>query len=108
LDELTKGVGDVIRTAPDAEAIESARAKAGDVLAAHPLFSDYDRRMFRHASWLDADGLKGRAYTASYGPKDEAGRAKWAAGLDALHERYQTEGLVRLCYETTLHMARRR
>jgi SAM-dependent methyltransferase len=107
-DEFTNAVGDLIRTAPEAAGIESARIKAGDVLAAHPLFNDYDRRKFRHASWLDADGLKGRVFTTSYGPKDDAGRATWAAGLDNLFERFQIDGLVRLCYETTLHMARRR
>jgi SAM-dependent methyltransferase len=107
-DEFTEAVGDLIRTAPDAATIEAARVKAGDILAAHPLFADYDRRKFRHASWLDADGLNGRAFTASYAPKDDGGRATWAASLDALHERFQIEGLVRLCYETTLHMARRR
>ncbi len=107
-DEFTHAVGDLIRTAPDAAAIEGARIKAGDVLAAHPLFSDYDRRRFRHASWLDQDGMKGRAFSASYAPNDDAGRAAWAAALDALHAQFQMEGLVRLCYETTLHMARRR
>lgn len=107
-DEFTQAVGDLIRTGPDAAAIEGTRVKAGDILAANPLFEEYDRRRFRHASWLDLDGLKGRTFTVSYGPKDDAGRAAWATSLDALHERYQIDGLVRLCYETTLHMARRR
>jgi ubiquinone/menaquinone biosynthesis C-methylase UbiE len=107
-DEFTHAVGDLIRTAPEAAEIEGARIKAGDVLAAHPMFGEYDRRSFRHASWLDADGLKGRIFTASYAPKDDAGRAAWAAGLDALYERFQIDGLVRVCYETTLHLARRR
>ena len=107
-DELTEAVGELIRTAPDAAQIESARIKSGDVLATHPLFEDYDRRKIRNASWLDQDGLKGRAFSASYAPKDDAGRAAWAAGLDALYKKHQIDGLVRLCYETTLHLARRR
>jgi SAM-dependent methyltransferase len=107
-DPFTAAVGDVIRTGPDAVSIEGPRARAADVLAAHPLFTDYDRRMFRHSSWLDADGLKGRAFAASYAPRDEAGRAAWATALDTLYEQFQTDGLVRLCYETTLHMVRRR
>ena len=32
----------------------------------------------------------------------------WAVALDGLYERFQIEGLVRLCYETTIHLARRR
>jgi hypothetical protein len=28
--------------------------------------------------------------------------------VDDLYARFQTDGLVRLCYETTLHMAKRR
>jgi SAM-dependent methyltransferase len=107
-DPFTEAVGDVIRTAAEAAAVEGPRAKAPDVLAAHPLYTEYDRRMFRHASWLDVDGLKGRAFSATYAPKDDKGRAMWEAALDALHEQYQMDGLVRLCYETTLHLARRR
>src|SRR5262245_13836672 len=68
---FTEAVGDVYRTSPDAAAVEGPRAKALDVLAAHPLFSDYDRRMFRNASWLDADGLKGRVFSATYAPRDD-------------------------------------
>jgi SAM-dependent methyltransferase len=107
-DEFTAAVGDVIRSAPDAPAIEAARLKAGSVLAPHPMFEEYDRRTYRHASWLDVEGLQGRAFTASYAPKDEAGRTAWAKALEKLYERYQTDGLVRLCYETTVHMACRR
>ena len=106
-DQFTGAFGDVIRTAVDAPAIEALRAKAGDPLAAHPLFGGYERRTYRHASWLDVDALKGRAFSASYAPKDDAGRALWAASFDELHARFQIDGLVRLCYETTLHMSRR-
>jgi ubiquinone/menaquinone biosynthesis C-methylase UbiE len=107
-DPFTEAVGDVLRTSPDAATVEGPRAKALDVLAAHPLFSHYDRRMYRNASWLDVEGLKGRVFSASYAPRDDKGRAQWAAALDALFDQYQMDGLVRLCYETTLHMARRR
>jgi SAM-dependent methyltransferase len=107
-DQFTEAVGDVVRTAPDAEAIESSRDKAGDIVAAHSLFGDYERRTFRNASWLDADALKGRLFTMSYAPVDDEGKAAWAAAVDDLYVRFQTDGLVRLCYETTLHMARRR
>ena len=78
------------------------------MLATHPLFEDYDRRKFRNASWLDQDGLKGQRFRRHTRPKDDAGRAAWAAGLDALYKKHQIDGLVRLCYETTLHLARRR
>jgi ubiquinone/menaquinone biosynthesis C-methylase UbiE len=107
-DEFTAAVGDVIRTGHDAAAIEAARVKSGDILAANPQFAEYDRRKFRHASWLDVEALKGRAFTTSYAPKIEVERAAWSATLDTLHARFQIDGLVRLCYETTLHMARRR
>jgi ubiquinone/menaquinone biosynthesis C-methylase UbiE len=107
-DPLTEAIGDLFRTAPDAAAIEGPRAKAGDVLGAHPLFGDYDRRMYRNASWLDVDGLKGRVFSSSYAPRDDAGRAAWSAALEELHAEFQIDGLVRLCYETTLHMAKRR
>jgi SAM-dependent methyltransferase len=107
-DEFTEAVGDVIRSAPDAEAIETARQKAGDILAAHPLFAEYERRTYRHASWLDCDALKGRLFTMSYAPTDDDGKAAWIREADDLYARFQTDGLVRLCYETTLHTAKRR
>jgi SAM-dependent methyltransferase len=107
-DAFTEAVGNLIRTAPDAAEIENHRLKAGDVIAANPLFGDYDRRMIRHASWLDREGLIGRVFTVSYAPKDEDARTVWTTELEALYDRYQLDGLVRLCYETTVHTAKRR
>jgi SAM-dependent methyltransferase len=106
-DQFTRGVGDVIRTGPDAVAIESARARAGDALATYPLFCKYVRQTFRSASMLDLVELKGRAFSASYAPKEESGRAALAAGLEKQYARFQIDGRVPMCYETTLHMAQR-
>lgn len=107
-DEFTKGVGDVYRTGDDAETIESGRMRAGDVLAVNPLFVNYERRKYRHASWLDEESLLGRVFSASYAPRDAEGQEKWKAELSRLYNQFQIDGLVRLCYETTLHLAKKR
>jgi hypothetical protein len=56
---------------------------------------------------VDAQGLRGRAFSASYAPRDAAGVAAWSAALGRLFNEYQRGGRVELRYETTLHLARR-
>jgi ubiquinone/menaquinone biosynthesis C-methylase UbiE len=106
-DPFTAEYGAIIRTARDTLAVETARGTAGDVLGTHLLFTDYERLTFTNAQVLDAEGLKGRAFSASYAPSDPAGRAVWVAALDELFARWQREGFVELRYVTTLHLARR-
>lgn len=55
---------------------------------------------------LDRDGLRGRALSASYVPREGAARDALIAELDALHARHaDADGLARLRYRTTLHLA---
>jgi SAM-dependent methyltransferase len=107
-DAFTAAYGAVIRTGRDTAAVEGPRARAGDALREHPLFGDYERLTFRHGQPVDAEGLRGRAFSASYAPRDEAGVAAWSAALDRLFSAYQRNGRVELRYETTLHLARRK
>jgi SAM-dependent methyltransferase len=107
-DPLTAEYGAIIRTSRDALALETKRGRAGDVLQSYALFEGYERLTFHNAQALDAEGLKGRAFSVSYAPPDPAGRAAWAAALDELFTRNQQNGRVELRYVTTLHLARRR
>jgi SAM-dependent methyltransferase len=106
-DPFTAAYGTVIRTGPDTAAVEGPRARAGDALRTHPLFEDYERLTFHHGQPVDAQGLRGRAFSASYAPRDAAGVAAWSAALGRLFNEYQRGGRVELRYETTLHLARR-
>ena len=107
-DRCTAAYGAVIRTAPDASRVEGPRQQAGQALGRSPLFTDAERRVFRHEQALDREGLRGRAFSASYAPREPAAAAAFAAALDAVFDRYQQAGLVPLRYETTVYLARRR
>jgi SAM-dependent methyltransferase len=107
-DAFTAAYGDIIRTWPDTAVHETARARAGDVLASHPLFTDYERLTFTFGHTHDAEGLVSRAFSASYAPTDAASRALTRAALDGLYAQSQRDGRVELRYVTTLHLARRR
>src|SRR5205814_1795933 len=107
-DPVTAEYGAVIRTAPDAAHYEIVRQRAGGVLSAHPRFHGYEKLTFPQEQSVDAEGLHGRAFSASYAPKDEAGRAAWTEALAELFRRRQQAGRVLLRYVTTLHLAKRR
>ncbi len=107
-DPCTAAYGAVVRSAPDAAAIEVPRSRAGDPLLSSPLFEEGERVPFRHEQELDEDGLLGRAFSASYAPREPPEAAAFAAALHEVFVRYQHLGRVLLRYETTVYLARRR
>lgn len=107
-DAFTRAYGDVIRTAPDALAQETRRAAAGQPLLDSDLFVERRRRAFRNSQSVDLPGLLGRAFSASYAPTDQDGRERWIESLTALFDDYQRHGMVRIEYETSVYVGRRR
>jgi SAM-dependent methyltransferase len=107
-DPFTAAFGDVIRTAPDAAAIEGPRARAGEPLLHHPLFRDAVRETFAGAQVLDEEGVLGRAFSASYAPRKPAAAQAFAVALRNVFATFQREGRVTLHYTTTAYLARRR
>ena len=107
-DAFTAAYGAVIRTAPDTAAVEGPRGRAGEPLLASPLFEDAERVRFTHRQELDEEGVLGRAFSASYAPREPGAAAAFAAALRDLFGRYQRGGKVALRYETTVYVARRR
>lgn len=105
-DDFTAAYGAVIRTAPDTAAIEGPRARAGEVLLSSPLFEGAERVRFAHQHELDEEGMLGRAFSASYAPREPAAAQKFAAALRAVFAQYQRDGRITLCYETTVYCAR--
>jgi SAM-dependent methyltransferase len=106
-DAFTRLFGDVIRTAPDARLQESRRAAAGRALFESNLFRDCERRAFPSFQTVDLPGLLGRAFSASYAPKDVDGREAWRASLRRLFETRPEKGRVRIVYETSVYVGRR-
>lgn len=105
-DPFTRAYGEVIRSAPDAKKFEHARATAGLPLLSHPLFQDGRRFVFAHQQELTEDGLLGRAFSASYVPREPPQAEHFAQRLREVFARFQHAGKVALRYETTLYLAR--
>jgi SAM-dependent methyltransferase len=107
-DAFTAAYGAVIRLAPEASAVEGPRAQAGLPLLDSPLFEAGERLKFGYAQELDEDGVLGRAFSASYAPREPERAARFAADLRQVFARFQQDGQVMLRYETTVYLARRR
>jgi SAM-dependent methyltransferase len=106
-DPFTAAYGAVVRTSPDAAAVEGPRARAGLALLESPLFGEGQRIAFGHEQILDEEGLLGRSFSASHAPREPERRVAFAADLRAVFARFQRDVCVRLRYETTVYLARR-
>jgi SAM-dependent methyltransferase len=106
-DPFTAAYGDVIRSAPGAAALEGARARAGEVLLTHALFQNAERIEYANEQVLDEEGLLGRAFSASYAPREPAAADAFAAALRQVFGGYQQQGRVVVRYVTSLFLARR-
>lgn len=107
-DPFTAAYGAAIRTAPEAAAVEVPRSRAGEPLLHSPWFHDTKRAVFRNEQSLDEEGLLGRAFSASYAPRDPDPAAEFAAALRSVFGRYQQQGQIVICYETSVYLGRRR
>jgi SAM-dependent methyltransferase len=107
-DPFTAAFGGVIRTAPDAAAIEGPRTRAGEVLLRHPLFRDAVRDVFVGEQALDEEGVLGRAFSASYAPREPVAADRFARQLREVFAAFQRDDKVTLHHETKLYLARRR
>jgi len=87
-DEFTKMYGDLFRSIPETEQVEVPRGKAGNALLESSLFEDRQRDLFVSSQILDEDGVVGRAFSASYAPKDSPRRERFEASLRTLFNAY--------------------
>jgi SAM-dependent methyltransferase len=107
-DPCTAAYGAVMRSAPEAADVEVPRSTAGQALLGSHLFEDAECLRFVYRQELDEEGLLGRAFSASYAPRDPAGSGTFADDLRRVFARFQQGGKVALCYETTVYLARRK
>jgi SAM-dependent methyltransferase len=106
-DPFTAAFGAVIRSGRGAAALEASRGRAGEPLLVNPLFREGSRVVFTHSQELDEDGVLGRAFSASYAPREPAQAEAFAAALREVFARFQQGGRVVLRYEASLYLARR-
>jgi SAM-dependent methyltransferase len=106
-DPFTRAYGAKVRELTNSELIESYYSK-GDSLLGNPLFQDGERAFFPNEQVLDEAALLGRAFSASYAPKESAAAKHYAEELRQLFLRFQKDGQVVMHYETSVFLARRR
>jgi SAM-dependent methyltransferase len=106
-DPFTAAFGAVIRTAPETAAVEGPRGRAGQPLLESPLFDAAERVAFANTQEVDEEGLLGRAFSASYAPREPAVAEAFAAALRKVFARFQRDGKVVVRYETAVFLARR-
>jgi SAM-dependent methyltransferase len=106
-DPATAAYGDVIRKFPDAKRLEGRRGQAGEPLLTCPLFQDRERLVFRQQQMMDETGLIGRAFSASYAPRDHARIQEAETAFRSLFADFQHDGRVTIHYETTVYVGRK-
>jgi ubiquinone/menaquinone biosynthesis C-methylase UbiE len=107
-DPFTAAYGGIIRSFPEAAAVEMPRGRAREALWRSALFEQPERVAFSNAQVLDEAGLIGRAFSASYAPREEGLAQAAERALRELFSRYQRHARVTLHYETSIYTGRRR
>jgi SAM-dependent methyltransferase len=107
-DPATAAFGAIVRTTPEAAAVEGPRGRAGEPLLTSPLFEEGSRTVFPNQQPLDEEGLLGRAFSASYAPREPAVVAAFDRALRRFFSEWQGDGKVVLRYETSVYLSRRR
>jgi SAM-dependent methyltransferase len=106
-DPATAAYGRVLRSGPEASAVEVPRARAGEPLLHSPLFADAEHVLLTHEQELDEEGLLGRALSASYAPREPQAVKEFTDALRRVFATYQHDGRFLLRYETGVYLARR-
>jgi SAM-dependent methyltransferase len=106
-DPFTAVYGEIVAREAHGQAIEAQRHRAGEALLHSPLFCNAEVRRFAHEQVLDEEGLLGRAFSASYAPREPGKVEAFARDLRAVFARFQREGGVRLVYETSVYFGQR-
>jgi SAM-dependent methyltransferase len=104
-DAATAAYGKIIGGTKEAAGIEGPRRKAAVPLQQTALFGRKQERHFEHAQFVDEDGLLGRAFSASYAPKESAAAEQFADDLQQVFARFQKDGRFRISYVTSVDVA---
>lgn len=106
-DPICRGYYDLVREASDGVGPTSHRTVAQAPRVEPPFSPSAVRRLrFRNEQRLDADGLIGRAMSASYVPKQGAKAERLIDGLRDLHARHAgPDGRVAMVYSVWVYLA---
>lgn len=101
------GYGELFRELPETAGVEMKRGIAGEPLLTNPLFVEAKRTNFKNVQRMNLEGVLGRAFSASYAPRDGAAAERLKDGLTVLFEKLQIDGFVDMQYEVSVYTARR-
>ncbi len=107
-DPFTAEYGRLVWSLTDRPAAREIREDSPAALWHTRLFDAADPVFFANEQRMDEDGLLGRAFSASYAPKEPARREAYAEALRTLYRTHASDGSVALRYRTEVHLARRR
>lgn len=91
---------------PEPNVIARPHRETGEVLLSDPRFGDAVRRDTPHVQTVDEQGLLGRAFSASFAPKECGASARFADALRELFRTWSSGGTVAIRYQTTAYQAR--
>jgi ubiquinone/menaquinone biosynthesis C-methylase UbiE len=103
-DPFTKAYGDVLRKWSETKSVEVPRRQAGQALLQSELFADKKRYNFYNEQVVDEAGMLGRAFSASYAPREGAERQKAETALKEVFAQFADNGQVTFHYETSLYL----
>jgi SAM-dependent methyltransferase len=107
-DPFTAEYGRILWSLTDRARTPEIREDSPAALEVSPLFAARETADFPNDQRLDEEGLVGRAFSASYAPKEAERREAYAAALHALFQTHARDGAVVLRYTTEVHLAQRR
>jgi SAM-dependent methyltransferase len=108
VDNFTQAYGEIIRSWPETASIELPRAIAGQPLMESRFFTNKKRVDFANEQILDQKGLIGRAFSASYAPKENQLRALSRQRLIDLFKAYERDNSVILKYLTSVYVGQKK
>ncbi len=99
-DPFTRAYGAGVRQLDVTEIIEPYHGR-GEALLASPLFQDGMHAFFPHEQILDEAGLLGRAFSASYAPRNSGLAKQYADEIRKLFRQFEQDGSIIFRYEAS-------
>lgn len=107
-DSFTAAYGRLVWSMTDRSRTKEIREDSPRSLRETPLFDASEPVFFANQQRLDEEGFVGRAFSASYAPRDPARHERYAAALRDLFRANARDAHVVVVYRTEVHLARRR
>jgi SAM-dependent methyltransferase len=103
-DAFTAGYSCLMVEVAQGEPVGERELDMGNVRGAQ-VFTPFQKVSFPFRQVLTAEGLEGRALSASYSPKEGPAHEKLVRGLREVFGRFAKEGVVSLVYKTDVYLA---